>query len=172
MRALSSVISTTLALVAGAATAGDGMMMTKGETATLGDLTIEAPFAFATLPNQPVAGGFMAITNAGDAPDTLIAASSPAAGRMEIHEMAMDGDVMRMREIEGGLVIPAGETVKLEPGGFHVMFMELSDPMVAGEMTDVTLTFEDAGEVTLTFPVVKRPMGAGHGKMDHEGSNS
>ncbi len=171
MRALFSMLTTTLALAAAPALAGDGMMMKTGETATIGNLTIEAPFAFATLPNQPVAGGFMSITNAGDSDDTLIAASSPDAGRMEIHEMAMDGDVMRMREIEGGLVIPAGETVALKPGGFHIMFMDLPGPMVEGEMTDVTLTFETAGEVTMTLPIVKRPMG-GHGKMKHGGGNS
>ena len=171
MRALFSVLTTTLALAAAPALAGDGMMMKTGGTATLGDLTIEAPFAFATLPNQPVAGGFMSITNAGDSDDTLIAASSPDAGRVEIHEMAMEGDVMRMREIEGGLVIPAGETVALKPGGFHIMFMDLPGPMVEGEMADVTLTFETAGEVTMTLPIVERPMG-GHGRMKHGGGNS
>ncbi len=132
---------------------------------TLNNLRIEDPFARATLPNQPVAGGFMVISNTGDTDDTLIAARSAAAARMEIHEMAMDGDVMRMRELSGGLVIPAGETVMLKPGGYHIMFMELSGPLVEGIETEVTLTFEKAGEVTLALPVVARGKGGmGHGK--------
>ncbi len=132
---------------------------------TLNNLRIEDPFARATLPNQPVAGGFMVISNTGDTDDTLVAARSAAAARMEIHEMAMDGDVMRMRELSGGLVIPAGETVMLKPGGYHIMFMELSGPLVEGSETEVTLTFEKAGEVTLALPVVARGKGGmGHGK--------
>ena len=132
---------------------------------TLNNLRIEDPFAGATLPNQPVAGGFMVISNTGNADDTLIAARSAAAARMEIHEMAMDGDVMRMRELSGGLAIPAGETVMLKPGGYHIMFMELSGPLLEGSETEVTLTFENAGEVTLALPVVARGKGGiGHGK--------
>lgn len=130
-----------------------------GDTVTIGVLEIAATFTRATLPNQPVAGGFMTVTNAGTADDRLIGAASVAAGRMEVHEMAMDGDVMRMREIEDGLVIPAGETVTLKPGGFHIMFMDLAGPMVAGETVDVTLTFEQAGDVMVTMPIVMRPAG-------------
>lgn len=133
-----------------------------------GPLEIKAPFAKATLPNQPVAGGFLTVTNTGDADDTLVAAKSPAAGRMEIHEMAMEDNVMKMRELAGGLVIPAGGTVMLKPGGYHIMFMDLAGPLVAGESVDVTLTFEKAGDVTITMPVVARD-GAGHG-MSHDHS--
>ncbi|ETX16269.1 signal peptide protein [Roseivivax halodurans JCM 10272] len=140
--------------------------MTTGAAVTLGDLEIAGPFARATLPNQPVAGGFMTVTNTGETDDTLIAASSPAAGRMEVHEMAMDGDVMRMRELEDGLPIPAGETVSLEPGGYHVMFMDLSGPLAEGDTAEVTLTFEKAGEVTVTMPVVARDA-AGMDHADH-----
>ena len=138
---------------------------------TLNNLRIEDPFARATLPNQPVAGGFMVISNTGDTDDTLVAARSAAAARMEIHEMAMDGDVMRMRELSGGLVIPAGETVMLKPGGYHIMFMELSGPLVEGSETEVTLTFEKAGEVTLALPVVARGKG-GMGQGKHGGQMS
>ncbi|WP_298499033.1 copper chaperone PCu(A)C [uncultured Maritimibacter sp.] len=131
-------------------------------TVTLGDLTIEGAFSRATLPNAPVAGGFMTITNAGDSDDRLIGASSAVAGRMEIHEMAMDGDVMRMRELADGLVLPAGETVTLKPGGYHVMFMDLARPLVEGETVDVTLTFEKAGDVTLPL-AIGAPNAEGHG---------
>lgn len=124
---------------------------------TLGDLTLTGSFAFATLPNSPVAGGFLTITNAGDTDDRLLSAASNVSDRTEVHEMKMDGDVMRMRELADGLPIPAGETVTLEPGGYHVMFMKLEEPLVAGDVVSVTLTFESAGEVTLDFPVVDRP---------------
>ncbi|MBT8458589.1 MAG: copper chaperone PCu(A)C [Boseongicola sp.] len=129
------------------------------------DLRIGDPFARATLPNQPVAGGFMMITNTGETDETLVAARSPAAARMEVHEMAMDGDVMRMREVEGGLKIPAGQTVSLEPGGYHIMFMDLAGPLIEGSETEVTLTFTKAGEITFAMPVVSR----GNGGMAHGG---
>ena len=144
-----------------------GMAPASDDAVALGALRIVAPFARATLPNQPVAGGFMTITNTGDSADRLIAATSPAAARMEVHEMTMKGDVMEMRELEDGLMIPAGETVMLKPGGYHIMFMELAGPLAEGDMTEVTLTFEKAGEVTLVMPVVAR----GAGGMAHGGGH-
>ncbi|SNR78419.1 DUF1775 domain-containing protein [Puniceibacterium sediminis] len=158
-------------LVAGMEDQGHGAMaMPLNSTVTLGDLELSGPFARATLPNQPVAGGFLTITNTGDSDDTLIAARSDAAARMEVHEMAMDGDVMRMRELEQGLPIPAGETVMLKPGGFHIMFMDLAGPLAEGDSTRVTLVFEKAGEVTLTMPVVARNR-AGHGGRAGHGAD-
>ncbi|WP_083484449.1 DUF1775 domain-containing protein [Loktanella sp. 3ANDIMAR09] len=154
-----------LELIAGAADLGHGHASTDMTATTLGDLEIAAPFARATLPNQPVAGGFMTITNTGQADDVLIGAASSVAGRMEIHEMAMDGDVMRMRALDDGLRIPSGETVTLQPGGFHIMFMDLAGPLVAGDSISVTLTFENAGEVTLTMPVADLQGGG----ADHSG---
>src|SRR6056297_2719052 len=97
--------------------------------AQVGDLALSASFAFATPPGAPVAGGFVTITNTGAADDRLAGASSDVAGHMEVHEMAMDDGVMRMRELADGLAIPAGETVTLEPGGFHIMFMDLQDTL-------------------------------------------
>ncbi|SES35446.1 hypothetical protein SAMN04490244_1123 [Tranquillimonas rosea] len=162
-----------LSLVSGDVGHGHGgPAITMGETATLGDLEIAAPFARATLPNQPVAGGFLTITNTGATDDTLVAASSPAAGRTEVHEMTMDGDVMRMRELADGLPVPAGETVTLEPGGYHVMFVDLAGPLSEGDATEVTLTFEDAGAVTLTMPVMARDAtGPEHGVHSDHGSH-
>lgn len=135
---------------------------------TLGDLVISGGYAFATLPNSPVAGGFVTIINNGTEDDTLVAAKADIAGMVQVHEMAMDGDVMRMRELADGLPIPAGETVTLKPGGYHIMFMKLNGPLVAGEAVDVTLSFEKAGDVQLTMPVVDRPKrgGMNHGKSD------
>ena len=123
------------------------------EELTAGDLTISAPFARATLPNQPVGGGYLTIANAGPA-DRLRAAASPAAGTVEIHAMAIEGEVMRMRELADGLPIPPGETVTLEPGGYHLMFRDLAQPFVEGETVEVTLTFDAAGEVAVTLPIL------------------
>ncbi len=154
------------------ATADTSTMITppvsQDSVVTLGALELTAPFARATLPNQPVAGGFLTITNTGDSDDTLVAVRSDAASRMEVHEMAMDGDVMKMRELEQGLPIPAGETVILKPGGFHIMFMDLAGPMAEGDSTEVTLVFANAGEVTLTMPIVARDGAGPGGHADHD----
>ncbi|PYE84872.1 copper chaperone PCu(A)C [Pseudoroseicyclus aestuarii] len=131
----------------------------------VGDLTIAAPFARATLPNQPVGGGYLTITNDGEADDRLTAVTSDASDRAEVHEMSMDGDVMTMRALDDGLVIPAGETVELRPGGYHLMFMDLEAPVEEGATLNVTLTFEQAGEVSIEMPV--RAPNAGSGGMDH-----
>ncbi|PJE31786.1 hypothetical protein SAMN06297129_1812 [Pseudooceanicola antarcticus] len=134
---------------------------------TLGALTLSDGFSRATLPNAPVGGGFLTITNNGDSADRLIAVETAVAGHSEIHEMAMEGDVMRMRELEDGLEIPAGETIELKPGGFHLMFMKLQQPLVEGETVDVTLTFETAGTVTLPL-AIGAPNAKTHGHGDHE----
>lgn len=122
------------------------------EPVSVGDLTIDRPQLRETPQGAPVAGGYMLVINGGSQDDTLVAASSPAAPSVEIHEMRMDGDVMRMREVDGGLVIPAGQSVSLQPGGYHLMLMG-PDPLAAGEAHEVILTFERAGEVTVPFAV-------------------
>ena len=122
----------------------------------VGALTITAPFARATLPNAPVAGGFLTVTNTGATDDTLIGAASDIAGKVQIHEMVMDGDVMKMRELANGLVISAGETIALKPGGYHLMFMDLNGGLVEGETVKVTLMFEKAGSVAVELPIGPR----------------
>jgi copper(I)-binding protein len=119
----------------------------------LGDINISLPFTRATLPNAPVAGGFFTIENKGAEADRLISVSSDFAADAQIHEMALEGDVMKMRQLSGGLEIPAGETVVLAPGGYHLMFMGLKQPLVEGEAVTVTLTFEKAGSVAVELPV-------------------
>ena len=119
----------------------------------LGPISISLPFTRATLPNAPVAGGFLTIENTGAEPDRLVSATSDIAGETQIHEMAMQGDVMKMRQLADGLEIPAGETVVLAPGGFHIMFMGLKQALVEGETITVTLTFEKAGTVDVVLPV-------------------
>lgn len=120
----------------------------------VGDLVIENPTARATPPNAPVSGGYMTIRNEGDAPDRLVGGSAGFAGKTEIHEMTMENDVMKMRPVEGGLEIPAGRSVDLKPGGFHVMFMQLSEQLKEGETRKATLTFEKAGDAELDFEVM------------------
>ena len=130
-----------------------GHMMAAPSEVTLGDLTISDGFSRATLPNAPVGGGFLTITNKGAADDRLIAATSPAAADVQLHEISMEGDVMKMRELAEGIPVPAGETVSLQPGGLHLMFMQLTGPLVEGTSFPVTLTFEKAGTVTVELSV-------------------
>ncbi len=119
----------------------------------LGPINISQPFTRATLPNAPVGGGFLTIENTGTEPDRLVSATSPASDVVQIHEMAMEGNVMKMRQLADGLEIPAGETVVLAPGGFHLMFMGLKQAFVEGETIEVTLVFEKAGTVEVSLPV-------------------
>lgn len=126
-----------------------------------GDLVLTGAFIRATLPNAPVAGGYLDITNNGATDDRLISVVSTISMMTQIHEMAMDSDVMKMRELPMGLVIPAGEKVHLKPGGYHVMFMDLIGPLLDGETIRVRLNFEVAGEVDLAMPVGATNAGAG-----------
>ncbi|MFZ5782361.1 MAG: copper chaperone PCu(A)C [Pseudomonadota bacterium] len=131
----------------------------------IGSLEIDHPWTRATPPTAKAGGGFLTITNKGTAPDRLIAARSPASDKVEIHEMKMDGNVMRMRELEKGLEIPPGATVALKPGGFHIMFMGLKAPFAKDAKVPVTLVFEKAGSIDVVLAV--QEMGAAqpsHGK--------
>lgn len=118
----------------------------------IGNLEIDTIWARGTPPGAKVGGGFMRIRNTGKESDRLIGFSSPLAKRGEVHEMAVTNGVMMMREIKG-LEIKPGETVELKPGGYHVMFMDLTGPLKAGEPVKGTLTFEKAGTVEVLFPV-------------------
>ncbi|QLF70628.1 copper chaperone PCu(A)C [Peteryoungia desertarenae] len=120
---------------------------------TLGDLELTAGFTRAMLPGQPVGGGFVTITNKGASDDLLIGATSAQSGEIQLHEMAMEGDVMKMRQLEGGIPVPAGQTVELKPGGLHLMFYKVTEPFQEGQSVAVTLQFEKAGEVEIVLPV-------------------
>jgi periplasmic copper chaperone A len=123
------------------------------DTVRMGDLTLTAPWLRATPGGAKVAGGYVRITNGGAQPDRLVAASMPLADHGEVHEMSMDGGVMKMRPVDGGLTIPPGGSVELRPGGFHLMFMGLTGALKEGETVSGTLTFERAGTVPVTFRV-------------------
>lgn len=125
------------------------------EPVTLGALSISGGFSRATLPNAPVAGGYVTIANAGAA-DRLVSVATPVAGVSQLHEMTMDGGMMKMAELPGGIEIPAGGTVELKPGGLHMMFMQLHAPLIEGTSVPVTLTFETAGAVEIELAVGAR----------------
>jgi len=118
-------------------------------------ITIETPWTRAAGAGGQGAG-FITIRNSGAA-DRLLSATSPAAGRTELHTMIRDGDVMRMRQVEG-IALPAGEAVTLAPGGLHIMLIGLTRPLAVGETVPITLVFERAGAVTVELAV--RPAGA------------
>jgi copper(I)-binding protein len=103
-------------------------------------VAVSDPWVRGTVAGQQATGAFMQLKASADA--TLVGAASPVAGVVEVHEMKMDGGVMRMSAI-GRLALPAGKTVELKPGGYHVMLMDLKQPLKEGETVPVTLTFED-----------------------------
>lgn len=135
-------------------------------TVKAGDLTIETPWLRATPNGAKVAGGYVRITNTGSAPDTLTGATVPFAKSSDIHSMSMEGSVMKMAPVSGGLTIKPGETVELKPGGYHLMFEDLTGAPKAGEAIAGTLTFQRAGAVPVTFTVA--PIGAGAPGGQHQ----
>jgi len=125
---------------------------------------VDDPWVRGTVAGQASTGAFMRLTPTAHA--RLLAARSPVAGVVEIHEMAMDGDVMKMRQIPG-LDLAAGRTMDLKPGGYHVMLMSLKQPLKGGQSVPLTLVFEDERgkrfEQTLAVPVTA--LGAGNAAM-------
>ena len=131
--------------------------------------TVKDAWVRGTVAQQKATGLFAQITSAQGG--RLVAASSPLAGVVEIHEMRMDGTTMRMRALPDGLELPAGKTVELKPGGFHVMLMDLKGQVKAGETVDVTLTIEGKDgkkeQIALKVPVKALATAAGDGKGAH-----
>ncbi|ONN66816.1 copper chaperone PCu(A)C [Herbaspirillum frisingense] len=127
----------------------------------LGQLEIGHPYARATVPGQPAAGAYISIENKGSAADRLVGVSSPVAKSGEIHTMAMEGNLMKMREVDGGLEIKPGQKIAMQPGnGYHIMLMGLSKPLQAGEKIPLTLNFEKAGKIEVVVNV-EDPAAAG-----------
>ena len=120
----------------------------------VGSLEIGHPWTRATAPTAPTGGGFLTVTNKGTTPDKLISAKSAAAETVQIHTMKMEGNVMRMREQDGGLEIAPGATVTLAPGHLHLMMMGLKGPLKQGEKVPVTLVFEKAGPIDVELAVM------------------
>ena len=117
----------------------------------LGALTVGHPYARFTVDGQTAGGGFLSIDNGGAA-DRLVGASAPVAERVELHTMRMEGDVMRMRRVEG-IDVPANGLVEMGPGGHHLMFMGLKAPLKVGEKFPMTLKFQKAGELRVEVQV-------------------
>ena len=126
--------------------------------ATVGPIAIKQAWTRVTPPGAKVAGGFMTITNTGKEADRLIGGTATIAGHLEVHEMSMDGGMMKMRELSGGLEIRPGQSVVLKPGSYHVMFMDLKASLAAGAPVKGTLKFEKAGSVDISYDVA--PLGA------------
>jgi copper(I)-binding protein len=135
---------------------------------TAGSLKISSPWARATPKGAQVGGGYMTITNTGSAPDRLIGGTSGISSSFEVHEMSMDGGIMRMRMLKEGLEIKPGETVTLKPGGYHVMFVGLKDQLKQGGTFKATLQFEKAGKVEVEYKIEGIAASSG-GQSDHGG---
>lgn len=132
-----------------------------------GPIRIDHPWARPTVSGQSAGGGFMTLDNSKGGADRLLAASSPAAERVELHSMAMEGDVMRMRQIDT-IDLPAGQTVALKPGGLHFMLIGLKQPLALGSRVPMKLRFEKAGEVSVEIAVENAPV-ATPAAPDHSG---
>jgi copper(I)-binding protein len=129
--------------------AGDAI----AEDFSIGTIQVGNPWTRATPKGSAVAGAYLTISNKGTAPDRLVGGSSAVAGRFEVHSMMMEQGVAKMRPVEGGLEIKPGETVELKPGSFHIMLVDLKQPLEKGQKVKGTLEFEKAGKVDIEFAV-------------------
>ena len=132
-------------------------LLSLAASASLAQVKVDQAWARPTVPGQQGGGGFLSITS--PAGDRLIGGSTPLAERFELHTMAMKGDVMEMRQLDA-IDLPAGKTVEFKPGGLHVMFSGLKQPLAIGSKVPVTLKFEKAGDVEVEFDVMSRPPAA------------
>ena len=132
---------------------------------SVGAIKIHDPWSRATPKGAPIGGGYVTITNTGTTPDRLTGGTTDSAKKFEIHEMKMEGSVMRMRELTDGIVIPPGATVELKPGSYHIMMTTLARPFAQGDRVKASLTFERAGKVDIEFAV---DAAGGGGTKDHK----
>ncbi|HRY23892.1 MAG: copper chaperone PCu(A)C [Geminicoccaceae bacterium] len=137
---------------------------------TVGEITIDHPWARATAAQQANGAAYLVVDNGGEA-DRILGAASPVAGRVELHNHIDDNGVMRMRRVEA-IDLPAGETTALAPGGLHIMLFELGAPLVVGETFPLTLTLEQAGAVEVEVTVEPVSYGIGGDAKGHQGHGS
>jgi len=123
-------------------------------------VVVRQPYASATMPGATVGAAYMQVTNTGRNQIVLVSASTPVAAKVEFHAMAMDGNIMRMREITGGIPIPPGGSANFVPGGNHLMLVGLRQRLAPGSSIPLTLTLNGAPQVTLQVPV--QAGGGGH----------
>jgi copper(I)-binding protein len=114
------------------------------------EVTIKEPWVRGTVQGQRATGAFMQLTAKESA--SLVAVESPVAGSVEIHEMKMENDIMKMRPI-ARLDLPAGKAVEMKPGGYHVMLMDLKQPLKKGEAVPISLRFEDRDKKVRTIEI-------------------
>ena len=146
MTALRSTLALVLAL-------GLPLSLACPALAKTGPIVVEHPWSRPTPPSAPTAVGYLTLVNHGRQADRLLRLDSPAAGSVSLHAMSMAGGVMRMRAVEGGLAVPAGGRVALDPNGLHLMFEGLKRPFKAGDRIPVTLVFQRAGPVRAALQV-------------------
>jgi copper(I)-binding protein len=150
MKYTSVIIGTALSLFA---------TVSAAEDYTAGAIRIGNPWARATPKGSTIGAAYLTLSNSGTVPDRLIGGSVTVAGRFEVHSMTMEDGVAKMRPVEGGLEIPPGAVVALEPGSYHVMLVGLTQPLQAKQRIKGTLVFERAGKVDVEFAV--QPIGGG-----------
>jgi copper(I)-binding protein len=143
--AIAALVGAAAALTSPAAAAGDY---------DLGSIHISQPWSRATPKGAVTGAGYMVITNKGDAPERVNCVADDASGQCQIHSMTMEGGVMKMRPVEGGLEIKPGESVSLRPGGNHMMFLALKHPLEQGQTVKATLKFDHAGTIDVDYPVL------------------
>jgi periplasmic copper chaperone A len=140
----------------------------------VGSIHIAQPWSRATPKGAKAGAGYMTITNKGTTPDKVSCVSDDASAQCEVHSMTMEGGVMKMRPVAGGLEIKPGETVTLAPSGFHVMFRDLKHPLEQGKTVKATLKFDKAGSVDVEYPILAvgatAPGTASGGGMKMQGS--
>jgi copper(I)-binding protein len=161
-RHLASSLAAALLAISGSAFAHDFKV---------GELKIDHPYAHPTGPGMKNGAAYLqSINNQGKVADQLVSASSPVAARVELHRMEMQGDIMRMRELPA-IDLPAGRSVAMgrgTPEGYHLMLMDLKQPLKEGERFPIKLRFKNAGETEVTV-VVQQPKAAGHGAHSDKG---
>jgi periplasmic copper chaperone A len=135
---------------------------------SVGVLSVSAAWARATPEGATVGAGYLTISNSSTESDRLLSASSPAAARVEIHDMQMHGDIMKMRKIEDGLKVPTAGKVELKPGGLHLMFFDLAAPLVDGNQFELVLKFEKKGDIRVQVPVLRDPPSTATGGGHHQ----
>jgi periplasmic copper chaperone A len=123
------------------------------EDVKAGDLVISQAWSRATPNGAKIGSGYFTIENKGTTADKLVGVTGEISGKIEVHEMSMNNGVMNMRPVDGGVAIDPGKTVKLAPGGYHLMIMDLKSPLKQGDKLPLTLSFEKAGKVAVVLDV-------------------
>jgi copper(I)-binding protein len=156
------------AFIVAAVLAAAVAMPAQAEDVTVGPLKISSAWTRATPKGASVGGGYMKITNTGTVPDRLVGGSTDISNSFEIHEMKMEGGVMKMRQVAGGIEIKPGQTVTFDPSGYHVMLVDLKKQLMQGERFKAMLEFTKTGKVEVDFAI--EGIGAKTGGGDHDHS--